>query len=276
MRFIIIITKGNIGSNIGTRVCEMSLKTLDNSLELLKYFTEKNTAWGVRELAKEMNMSHSIVYRILSTFEKHGFLIQNPDTKKYELGLKFWEYGQLVQEKFRLLDLIHPIMERISEETGESIFLTRLDGMEGVCADIAESSQMIKYAVSVGTRTPLYAGASNKTIMAYLPKEKQEAIIQEGLNPMTDKTIVDADKLISELAEIREKGWCFSVGEYSESVFALTVPLFNWKKEIIASLAMAGPEYRVNDMDVPEMLKILQRECSEIQNYFDRYRITHI
>ena len=74
----------------------MTLKTLDNSLEVLKYFNKENPTWGVRELAKEMDISHSIIYRILATFEKQGFLIQNPETKKYELGLRFLEYGQMV------------------------------------------------------------------------------------------------------------------------------------------------------------------------------------
>lgn len=80
----------------------MTLKTLDNALEILKYFTKQTSAWGVRELAKKMNISHSIIYRILSTYEKHGFLIQNPETRKYELGIKFWEYGQVVVDKIQL------------------------------------------------------------------------------------------------------------------------------------------------------------------------------
>jgi len=90
----------------------MALKTLDNSLEVLKYFSKENPSWGVRELAKEMNISHSIIYRILATFENHGFLNQNPETKKYELGLRFLEYGQMVKEKLNLSDFVLPIMKK--------------------------------------------------------------------------------------------------------------------------------------------------------------------
>ncbi|WP_126428782.1 IclR family transcriptional regulator [Brevibacillus marinus] len=253
----------------------MTLKTLDNSLELLKYFTKQTPAWGLRELAKEMNMNHTIVYRILSTFERHGFLVQNPETKKYELGIKFWEYGQIVQERLRPSDLIHPIMKRLSEETGESTFLTWLDGLEGIYVEIVESSQRIKYAVTVGSRVPLYAGASSKVIMAYLPREQQEAIIQQGLKPFTDKTIVDPEQLLANLQEIRQKGWCFSVGEYSDSVFGLSVPLFNHRQEIVASLTIAGPEYRMPQEKVADVLPLLLQSRDEIQACFDKFHIRY-
>ncbi|WP_257349825.1 IclR family transcriptional regulator [Pseudalkalibacillus decolorationis] len=249
----------------------MALKTLDNSLEVLKYFNKRNPSWGVRELAKEMNISHSIIYRILSTFESHGFLIQNPDTKKYELGLRFLEYGQIVKEKMNLSDFVFPIMKSLSEEIEESVFLTWLDGAEGVTVEIAESSQTIKFTVTMGTRTPLYVGASCKTIMAYLPEEKQIEIINKGIQKFTPITISDPEDMWLDLEKIRKQGWCFSIGEYSHSVFGLGVPLFNSKEEIIASLTIAGPEYRMPEEKVPETLKILQHASEKIQRYFDQY-----
>jgi DNA-binding IclR family transcriptional regulator len=248
----------------------MALKTLDNSLDVLKYFTKQNPVWGVRELAKEINVSHSIIHRILSTYEKHGFLVQNPETQKYELGIKFLEYGRIVQDKLQLSDVIFPVMKKVSEETGESVFLTWLDGCEAVCVEIAESSQSIKFAVSVGSRTPIYVGASNKVMMAFLPKEKQETIMKKGLKPVTENTVVDPEKLSKDLERIRNNGWCFSVGEYSDSVFGLGVPLFNHKKEIIASLTIAGPEYRMPESKVPEALSVLIRGREEIQNHFNK------
>lgn len=245
----------------------MTLKTLDNSLQLLKYFTQNTPSWGVRELAKEAGINHSIVYRILSTFENHGFLIQDPETKKYELGLRFLEYGNIVSEKMKLSEFIYPIMKRLSDQINESIFLTWLDDYEGVTVEIAESNQKIKFAVSLGTRTPLYAGASCKLIMAYLPREKQLEIIKRGMHSFTDKTIIDEENLLKDLDKIKSQGYCYSIGEYSDSVFGLGVPLFRKKDEIIASLTISGPEYRMTEADVPKTLAILQKEAENIQKY---------
>lgn len=211
-------------------------------------------------------MSHSIVYRVLATFEDHGFLVQNEETQKYELGIKFWEYGQIVKGKLNITDLIIPSMESLALETGESIFLTWIDGLEGICLEIAESSQKVKFAVSIGSRTPLYAGASNKVIMAYLPPEKQEVIITQGLQEITAQTIINPEELRRNLEEIRRLGWCYSVGEYSEEVIGLAVPLFTRKGQVIGSLTVAAPQYRFPESKVKEVTDQLRSRAREVQS----------
>ena len=242
---------------------------MDNALEILKNFTYAQPAWGVRELAKKLNMSHSIVYRVLATFEEHGFLRQNEETQKYELGIKFWEYGQIAKSKLNVIDLILPSMETLASETGESIFLTWIDGLEGICLEIAESSQKVKFAVTIGSRTPLYAGASNKVIMAYLPPEKQEVIITQGLQEITTQTIINPDELRRNLEEIRRLGWCFSIGEYSEEVIGLAVPLFTGKGQIVGSLTVAAPEYRFPESKVKGVTERLLIKAREVQSHLD-------
>lgn len=254
----------------------MSLKTLDTSLYLLEYFTEQKPSWGVRELAKELEMNHSVVYRILSTFEKRGFLIQNQETKKYELGLKFWIYGQMVQERNHFTDVIQPLMKELCETTGESIFLTGREGNKGICLHFEESMQRVKYTLQVGTKTPLYAGSSNKVIMAHFTKDNQESIMVKGLDPITDRTVINVDRLREELAQIKEAGWAQSIGEYSENIYGIAVPLFNYQSEILASLAIAGPEYRIGESErVGELLQHLQITQSKIQEALNKYRILH-
>ena len=244
------------------------LKTLDNSLKLLNYFTRETPQWGVRELAKEMNMSHSIAYRILSTFEEHGYLVQNQVTKKYALSIKWMELGAVVKDNFSISEFMLPVMRRLAAETGESTYLIWRDGGEGVCAEIVESSQTIRYGVTVGSRTPLCVGASNKVIMAFLTKETQEAIMEKGLHRYTDKTIVSKEELSRNLDEIRKAGWAYSVGEYTEDVFAIAVPIFNAHHEVMAALAIGGPDFRMPPEKIEPTLQRIKDAKSEIQRLF--------
>jgi DNA-binding IclR family transcriptional regulator len=241
------------------------LKTLDQALKVLQSFTREKPHWGVRELAKELDMNHSIVYRILATFLENGFLQQNKETKKYELGLKFMEYGALVREQLQISDRINPIMKQLSEDTGESIFLTWLDGHVGICVEIYESSQTIKYGLPIGSRTPLFAGASNKVIMAFLAPEEQESIILKALELNVGGKAVSREGLLASLHQIRQEGWAYSVGDYFDSVFGIAVPLLDRRKDIIASLTVAGPEYRMPADKVGQSLEILRRGRDEIQ-----------
>lgn len=220
-------------------------------------------------------MSHSIVYRVLATFKEHGFLLQNPETQKYELGIKFWEYGQIVKSNLNISDLILPSMEKLAAKTGESIFLTWLDGLEGICVEIAESSRNVKFAVSIGSRTPLYAGASNKVIMAYLPIEKQEQIMTQGLQEYTSKTILNPDELRGNLEDILQEGWCFSVGEYSDEIIGLAVPLFTGKGQVIGSLTVAAPEYRFPKSRVEGAKEQLLKTAREVQAHLNTVMLSY-
>lgn len=242
------------------------LKTLDQALAVLNSFTREHPAWGVRELAKELGMSHSIVFRILATYRKHGFLEQDDETRKYGLGLRFMELGAIAGDRIGLAERIHPMLKKLSEATGESVFLTWLDGHEGICIDIYESSQLLKYVLTVGSRVPLYAGASNKVIMAYLTQEEQERIVAEGLKAdKLLKTFPGKDKLMEELRNIRREGWAYSLGDYADSVFGIAVPLFNRRNEAVASLTVAGPENRMPEGNVEQTLEMLRRARDEVQ-----------
>ncbi|WP_408007534.1 IclR family transcriptional regulator [Pseudalkalibacillus sp. A8] len=252
----------------------MSLKTLEHSLEILKYFTKEHPSWGVRELAKELGKSHSIVFRVLTTFENHGFLRQNPDTKKYELGLAFFEYGILVQDQLKIHDFIDPVMKELAARSNETVFLTWVDGTEGLCLSIAESSNSIKFAVSIGTRTPLYAGASCKAIMAFLSEESQQEIIETGLIARTKNTITDPIKLKEDLQAIREQGWCSSVGEYSDEVWGLGIPLFDHNNEVVASLTIAAPSYRITREKEETLLALLQEASREIERQLRTFQLS--
>lgn len=254
---------------------QLILKNLDTALHILSHFTNKKKTWGVRELAKELDISHTIVYRILSTYEKHGIIQKNTDTSKYQLGMKLLEYGLVIKESFGITDIILPIMKRLSEETQETIFLTWLDGDEGVCLEIAESTQKVKLTATVGSRTKLYAGAWGKAIMAFLPDEIIEANIAQGIEQITSKTIVSPEKLKENLRDIKEQGWCYSVGEYADNTTGIAIPLFNGNNQVIASIAVGGPDYRIGPERVDNIIKYLIKGRDEIQKYLLNLPITY-
>ncbi|MBP2258888.1 IclR family transcriptional regulator [Virgibacillus alimentarius] len=249
----------------------MILKTLDNAIQVLNCFTKEKKAWGVRELARKLETSHTAINRILVTFEKNNFLTQDPETKKYHLGLKFVEFSEIVRGQFSITEAIEPIMQEISRKTRESIFLTWKENDVGVTLGMAESEERIKFSVSIGTRTPLYVGASCKVMMAYLSREEQLSIIDKGLRKFTENTPQNKEQLLKELDEIKEQGWSFTDGEYSDQVFGLGVPIFDTNGRIIASITIAGPEYRITEEKKIEMLELLLVEIKSIQQVFYNY-----
>lgn len=251
----------------------LMLKTLNSALEVLKMFTREKPKWGGRELANEMQMNHTKIYRILETLENNNFLFKDPVTKKYSLGFAVWELGTVMYEGLNVKQLIRPILKELSRQTGESVFLTLLDKEEAVTLDVLEPENKVKFSVSVGSRAPLYVGASYRSILAYLDQEIIDRILTpERLIKYTNDTMTEPDELRAELDKIREQGWARSQSEYTEDIIAIAVPLFS-NKGIIGSITVSGPVYRMQDEKIMNYLSLLIEARNEVAEVIDKYQL---
>ncbi|WP_409274091.1 IclR family transcriptional regulator [Neobacillus sp. SCS-31] len=248
------------------------LKTLDLALKVLKMFTKERPVWGGRELANEMGLNHTNIYRILETLEKNRFISKDKVTKKYSLGYATWELGMIMYESLNVSNLIRPILERLRDKTGESIFLTVLDRDEAVTLDVVEPENKVKFSVSAGSRAPLYVGATYRTILAYMPEDFIDSVIHSDLVKYTKTTMTDPDELKAELQHIRERGWAQSRGEYTWDVVAVAVPLFD-RGEIIGSVTVSGPVYRMTEEKIKEYVPVLMETREEIASVIERYQL---
>jgi len=243
----------------------LSSKTVSKALCILDAFTIETPSWGLRDLARYLGMSHTIVYRILSTFIEKGYIVQNIDTNKYELGIKFIELSNVVEEHLKISELIQPIMKKLALETGESVVLTVADNEEGLYLKIVESEKSVRFSDSVGKRSPLYIGASHKVILAHLPHDIQSKIIDDGIQNKA-KHIDTKENFLNLLDCIKKQGWFYTSSETFDEVAAVSIPLFDNKKYILGSLSVAGPKYRLSEDHAKKILPII-KENQENLNF---------
>ncbi|MCF2650573.1 IclR family transcriptional regulator [Niallia circulans] len=247
----------------------MTSKTVSKALCILDLFTNEKPSWGLREISRHLDMSHTIVYRLLTTFEEKGYIFQNPETQKYELGIKFIELSNVVDEHLRITEIIQPIMKKISLETGESVVLTVIDDEEGLFVKIVESEQQVRFAESVGRRRPLYIGATHKVILAHLPNDIQNKIVEQGIANQA-RQIESKEAFFETLKEIKKQGWFYTSGETFNDVAALSIPLFDNKQNILGSLSIAGPKHRLSSDVIENVLPILQENREAMNSIFNK------
>ena len=240
------------------------LKTVDRALQVLLQFNEKHPEWSTGELAQTLGLHRSIVYRILATLEHRGFVTQTGHRRRFRLGLKLVQLGNVVLAGIDLRQAAYPIMTRLVRETGESAFLTVVSGDESVCVDKIDSPQQIRVTLTIGGRYPLHAGASNKVLLAYLPPVTIDGLVAKGLDPITPNTITDPTRLKENLAMIRKQGWVHSIGELTPSVAAVAVPLWNSNGSVIAALSIAGLASRFSEDKLPMLIGKTCQAAEEI------------
>lgn len=250
------------------------LKSLVNAIEVLELF-KKKSSWGVREVSRELDIGATVVHRILATFEKMNYLVVNEKTKQYEIGYKMQEFSLIFKESISFVDIVKPYMKELSNKVGETTFLTWRDGLYGKSIAVEESTaHSIRFVFDVGSRRLLHAGASNLVILAFVPEEDLDRLIEEKLVKFTDDTPMTKEEILQRLKVIRKQGWFHTFGEATADVTGIAVPIFDSRNEVMGSFTIAGPTYRLHEGVIQEKLTHLLETKEAIQKYILDFNIT--
>ena len=255
---------------------EPQVKILDKAVRVLMLFTPERPEWGVTAIAREVEMPKTTVHRILRVFEQHAFLTQNPETRRFRLGLAGIELGRRAQQGFELRRIALPIMEQLSALTGETVLLQVVspEGDRVVCIERVQQRRGLRLILDVGSTAPLYAGCSSKVLLAYLDRDSIERVLAGDLAPMTPHTIIDPQEIREQLERIRQQGYAVSFEETDEGVAGVSVPIRDARDQVIAGLSVSGPVTRINASTIREYaghaLAAARRIASELGHQASR------
>jgi len=225
-----------------------TFNSIEKALTVLQSFHADQPFWGVRGLSAHLGFSPATVQRILQTLKAHAFVDQDSQTRQYRLGNIYFKFLHTLQSTFPFTHTAVTFMQRLLSQTQETVHLNVIDGLERICIDNLESSQNLKATMPIGSKSPLYAGASSKCLLAFSSPDFIEDYLKKiNPAPVTKNTITDIRKLRAELTAITQKGYASSLGERNPGLGSLSAPVLNHKGIVLASLSLAIPEIRFKD-----------------------------
>jgi IclR family transcriptional regulator, acetate operon repressor len=216
-------------------------ETAGRVVDVLLLFTEGPPVLGVSEVARRLRLSKAVVHRILRTLHGRGLVVTDPQTRGYRLGPAAAAVGARALRDSDLREAAMPVIRDLARRTGETTTLSALTPGGRVYLDQVPSHQEVKQTVELGRRFPLHAGSSSKCILAFLPEHRREAVITGELTVLTDRTVVDRDKLRATLAMIRREGFTWSTGERQVGAGSIAVPVFSVDGEVVGAISVCGP-----------------------------------
>ena len=104
-----------------------TIQALDRALELLIYLNKKGKEVGITQIASDMGVYKSTIYRTLSTLEAKGFVKRNPETEKYWLGSQLFILGKSVENKMGIPEVIRPYAHRLHQKFHEVVNVSLLE-----------------------------------------------------------------------------------------------------------------------------------------------------
>ncbi|MGL4724532.1 MAG: IclR family transcriptional regulator [Scandinavium sp.] len=204
---------------------------------LLNYFTLQKPSWGVRELAREMNRSPSVIQRAINVLEQEGFLLKNTLSRTYQLGYRCIELGQLANATLSFSHVAEQCLRPVVEECGETVFIYRRRDDFSVCSFILESQKHIRFTATVGDRIYLHQAPFTQITLAFMSDEEQQAYLE--------RHCLQADNELQEkLTCWAEQGFASSSEAWQPHTQGISVPLFNQQEQAAGSLCIAASSQR--------------------------------
>ncbi len=230
--------------------------------DVLLAFTDEPGSLGVSELARRLDLSKAVVHRILQALLARGLVNVDAGTRGYRLGPAAAVLGARALRDSDLRGAAMPVIRALQRATGETTTLSALVPDGRVYLDQVESRQEIKMTVEIGRRFPLHAGSSSQCILAFLPEAQRAEVISGGLGALTPQTVVDRDRLLAILDEVRATGYAYSQGERQPGAASVAAPVFGFDGMVVGALSACGPEARV-DEDACRRYAPLVREAAD-------------
>jgi len=240
-------------------------QSIHRAIAILDLFDYEHPELGVREIARQLDYHPSTVGRILVTLASLEILSQNSSTHRYKMGSKVLKWGAVYLGNLDLQSITRPYMQELREKTNETVSLYVPSGNERVLIERLESTHFIRVVAHVGQRMPLYAGASGKVFLAFLPNEKSEKILETmKIESLTPQTIVNKEDLRRDLTQIRECGYSVSRGERVEGAYSVSAPLFDFRNRVIGAISISGPTNRFSDENITRYAELLVKATNLI------------
>jgi IclR family transcriptional regulator, acetate operon repressor len=227
-------------------------QSAERVLALLTSFDESRAELGVTEMAQSLGVHKSTASRLAGALQRAGLLTRAG--RRFRLGPEVIRLGTLALRDLDLVTMMQPAMDKLSEQTGETINLAVPYGAS--ILNIAEVASTYILSCSggwIGRRTKPHAVANGKVLLAFgaIPVPRQ-------LERYTEHTITCHDTLAAELEAVRRDGYAKAAAELEDGLIAVAAPVFDTSGTCVGALSISGPGYRMQ----PEKLDELGRLCA--------------
>lgn len=240
-----------------------TLRTLRKGLAVLEALEGAERGLTLTELTRRLRESQTVVFRLLHTLDAGGYVQQEPETRRYTLGLRVWQLGARAGARMGLLEIARPTLRWLAGVTGQTCGLVVLQGTDVLYLDVIEGSEPLRYYADPGSRVPAYATASGKTMLAWHP-EQVGRVVAAGLRRLTPDTITRAGALRRRLEEIRRSGVSVNLGERRDDIAAVAAPIFDGGGACVAAISASGPRTRFREAYLEDFTRQVRKAAEEI------------
>lgn len=224
------------------------------------------TGARLSQLVEQCNLSKPTARRMLLALVRAGLLDQDQKSRRYYIGPEIYVLGTLASARFGIHSISLRSLVRLSQETGDTAFLSVPRDVYSICVHREEGPYPIRiHALHAGDRHPLGVGAGSLALLAALPDRDVEEILAANSDIMAQKyPSISPDMLRRMVLETRARGYALNPGLILSDSWAIGVAIPGSDGRPVGALSIAAIESRLNDKRQRELVPLLQKEAAWI------------
>jgi DNA-binding IclR family transcriptional regulator len=229
-------------------------------IDLLAEYGEMTPA----RLAELVEEPRSTVYRLLATLQDLEFVEPGHVRGTYRLGLKLFTLGSAVVERFDERAAAHPVMERLHDDTGETVFLCVRRDLQAVCIERIDGLRVALLELRLGGAMALHHGAAPRALLAFEAPETWARYLEAA--GVSESDSPSASDVLAELRATRERGYAISDQDVTPGVASVGAPIFGHTGAVRASVSIGG----LRDVVIGEDSPVRELVCQAAQEISHR------
>jgi DNA-binding IclR family transcriptional regulator len=221
------------------------------------------------DIARQVGITKSTAHRILQALANAGWVEQSEERGRFQLGVELLALGLIATPRHELSELGERAVTRLAEQIGDTAYFQLRAGLDSICLARREGSYPVKIlTVDVGVRRPLGMGAGNLAILAFLPDDEIERVIEANLDELLTYVAPDVEfdaEVVRELIrETRLHGHSFVRDLFIPGMSAVGMPIMA-DDVPVGALSVAAITNRLRDERRVDVVASLQREVAAIE-----------
>ena len=227
-------------------------------MAILEYLAENHRSATIAELSERLGYPSASVFRILQELTELGYLSRDPETKRFTLTNKFLLLGQPQGQTRGLVEASLAAMRGLHKQTGETTQLCCLVETQIVVLEQLVSKHPFKYSAELGARCPAYSCAPGKAIIAALPDDDRNEIVERiRLKRFTPNTITDRKAFREALLEIQACGYALDRSEGLEGIHCVAAAVRDRNGYPVGAITIAAPASRIPEDEFSKLGQLL-------------------
>jgi len=235
------------------------------ALQILIMMAEAGEELGIREIARRLKISSSIVQRYVSTLTEYGFVERAEDGQKYRIGYRAFQVGHAYIAGNNLQQVCLPELRHLAKNDQINAYLGVLRDRSVIYLETVQSSGPIAINSAPGSTGELHSTAFGKVLLAEFSDEEIERMLgSQPYTAKTPKTKTTLDQVMKDIRLVRENGFGVSEGENLANVFAVGAVLRDRTGRAVGAISGALPLNDMNGSDRERLQEVIVAAAQRI------------